>query len=361
MKKILLYIYNLDYGGISESYIKLYEGLKNNYYVKLLTCINDRKYKDCVMIDETNKLSYINRLLKFIKYEDFDVIIVNPDICTIFIKIYGLIKLKNIKIITTIHLRPELLIETTNIKGKLINFIMKIGIKSSNRIVTVSKGLEKELIEKKIIKSKKIITIYNPIVKKIVKKYKYKDIENKKIIDIVIIGWISKLKGQARVLEAINKLKTHKDKTYRLNIIGGVAKEDYYKEILKFINDNDLSNNVKFWGITNKVREILNNMDIYILASDAEALPTVLIEALECGVPIIANDCKWGPREILKDGEYGIIYKRDKHEQIYEYILQLSNNNDIYNKFRENSHNRANDFQEKYSIEDYEKLIESIN
>jgi glycosyltransferase involved in cell wall biosynthesis len=45
----------------------------------------------------------------------------------------------------------------------------------------------------------------------------------------------------------------------------------------------------------------------YVLSSDWEGLPTALIEAMACGCPVVATDCRGGPREILNDGALGPI------------------------------------------------------
>ena len=44
-----------------------------------------------------------------------------------------------------------------------------------------------------------------------------------------------------------------------------------------------------------------------MLSSLSEALPTALIEAMALGTPVVATDCKCGPKEVLQDGRFGAL------------------------------------------------------
>ncbi len=62
-----------------------------------------------------------------------------------------------------------------------------------------------------------------------------------------------------------------------------------------------------------------------MLSSRFEGLPTVLIEALACGTPVVATDCPTGPAEILENGESGNLVPVGEVESLAKAILEQLN------------------------------------
>ena len=62
---------------------------------------------------------------------------------------------------------------------------------------------------------------------------------------------------------------------------------------------------VDFPGFKENPFAFLAKANLFVLSSRHEALPTVLIEAMACGCPVVSTDCPFGPREILEEGRLG--------------------------------------------------------
>jgi glycosyltransferase involved in cell wall biosynthesis len=88
----------------------------------------------------------------------------------------------------------------------------------------------------------------------------------------------------------------------RLLILGEGPGRPILESLVKQLG---LANDVALPGFVDNPYAYMSRASLYVLSSRWEGLPTVLIEALYCGPPIIATDCPSGPREILADGRYG--------------------------------------------------------
>ena len=66
--------------------------------------------------------------------------------------------------------------------------------------------------------------------------------------------------------------------------------------------------------------------DAFILSSKYEGLPNTLLEAACLNKYIISSNCKSGPKEILKEYEFGELYKEDHTKHLYSILNKLKKN-----------------------------------
>jgi glycosyltransferase involved in cell wall biosynthesis len=62
---------------------------------------------------------------------------------------------------------------------------------------------------------------------------------------------------------------------------------------------------------------------VFVLSSIEEGLPTVLIEAMAVGMPVISTNCPSGSDEILDNGKYGLLMPVGNTEAIAKAILDV--------------------------------------
>ena len=119
---------------------------------------------------------------------------------------------------------------------------------------------------------------------------------------IIAVGTLKEQKDFSLLLHAVAKARDQVDA--RLLILG----EGHLRPLLETtVKELGLTDRVEMPGFVLAPEAYYSRADLFVLSSTHEGLPTVLIEALSHGVPVVATDCPSGPREILNDGEYGAL------------------------------------------------------
>ncbi len=97
--------------------------------------------------------------------------------------------------------------------------------------------------------------------------------------------------------------------------------------------------------------------DLYVMSSRCEALPTVLIEALVAGVPVLSTDCPSGPREILDGGRFGDLVPVDDTAALTEAMSRAIQTRPISDQ------NALSEHLERFSLsrmfDNYQSVIEA--
>jgi glycosyltransferase involved in cell wall biosynthesis len=114
------------------------------------------------------------------------------------------------------------------------------------------------------------------------------------------VGRLSPQKDFATLIRAFARVRMHRPA--RLMILGH-GPERASLEALALAQG--LADSVLLPGWVTNPYAFMARAGVFVLSSRWEGLPSVLIEALVCGTPVVATDCLSGPREILEDGRYG--------------------------------------------------------
>lgn len=144
-------------------------------------------------------------------------------------------------------------------------------------------------------------------------------------IKIVSIGRIVQGKRFDLLIQAVNQINI----PYELNIIGNGPELHNLQLLIDKLQAQDkihlLGNRTK-----EEIASILHNSNIFVLPSQSETFGVAYIEALACGLPIIATDCG-GPRDIVTN-KNGLLIPVNDINALLEAITSLINNLHIYNR-----------------------------
>lgn len=140
---------------------------------------------------------------------------------------------------------------------------------------------------------------------------------------IVTVGGMVERKGFHRVIAAMPELiQKYPDLTYL--VIGGPSPEgDMTERLKRLVSELKLDTAVKFLGpmASDRLGQFLSAADVFVLSTRNEGWANVLLEAMACGLPVIATDVG-GNREVVASPTLGTIVPFDDHAKLVAAILQ---------------------------------------
>ncbi|MFD9099401.1 glycosyltransferase family 4 protein [Streptomyces collinus] len=108
---------------------------------------------------------------------------------------------------------------------------------------------------------------------------------------------------------------------WRLRIYGDGAERDRLQTL---IGDLGLAGCVQLMGSRTPIEPELAKASLLALSSDAESFGMAIVEAMRCGVPVVATDCPHGPGEIIRDGIDGRLVPVGDREALAAALCELA-------------------------------------
>lgn len=165
--------------------------------------------------------------------------------------------------------------------------------------------------------------------------YKKRSILKDPVVRVVMVGHITKLKGQDTLVRALDILKRNGETVPSVTFVGS-SQYDYIEELKGYIADRGLSDYITFAGMTSVPEKYYHDADIAVSATvGGEGFDRVRIESMLSGCLLIANDAG-AAREIVYDGETGYLYESRNAESLAAAIKKAIDDVDASRKIAEN-------------------------
>jgi glycosyltransferase involved in cell wall biosynthesis len=148
------------------------------------------------------------------------------------------------------------------------------------------------------------------------------------VLRVATVGWLRWEKGHEYVLGAIRTL-LDRGVPVQLEILGAVPSErrsqmDERARILHTVTDLGLEDRVHLQGHASsaEISRRLQASDVLLHASVTEGIPNAIIEAMACGLPVVATSCGGVP-EAITDGVEGFLVAPRDPERMARALLRL--------------------------------------
>jgi len=224
-------------------------------------------------------------------------------------------------VVSTIH--------NVDFGGRLRELALSYTNFLSDATIAISKNVSNKMIEKKVVPKDNLFVIQNGIDtdlsnieyhKTRIKIREELNINNKKKV-LISVGRLVKQKGYPILIDALKKLSLERDDFVSIILGGGEDRESLEKMVIEV----GLEKKVLFLGNKQNVREYLVASDIFVMPSLFEGLPLSLLEAMSCGLPVVATSVGGVP-EVITDSSLGLLVEENNPEDLLgkiKYLLSL--------------------------------------
>ena len=121
-----------------------------------------------------------------------------------------------------------------------------------------------------------------------------------------------------------------------------------------------LQNVVLMKGFTDNIQNAMTQSSIFAFPSLSEGMPMSLLEAMECGLPVVSYDCPHGPREIISDGSDGYLIPVNDENMMADRICRLIEDDELRKKMGQAAKIKAQSYQIESIIDRWMNLFNEL-
>jgi glycosyltransferase involved in cell wall biosynthesis len=229
----------------------------------------------------------------------------------------------------------------------------------ADSIVAVSEDIRLESARFFGVEVSRVVRLYNPLPISAIRQRAKLEIGPEappELPFIVGCGRLVRMKGFPDLLRAFATIR--RDHPLQLVILGdGPERAD----LLERAREHGVSKDVLMPGFVANPWSYFGRARTFVLSSlFGESFSMVLVEAMACGVPVIAARCEWGPEEILERGRCGLLYEPGDVEGLARRLRTVLDEPDVVSRLTQAAARRAEDFSQEKLLPELERHIAEL-
>ena len=243
---------------------------------------------------------------------------------------------------------------------RLLGILARTHLNRADRLAAVSPAIVRELTDSYGVESGRIVRVHNSVDVARAIALGAEPVDEVAFHDgvpsVVFVGRVERVKGLRYLLAAMAAVIG--EMPARLVIVGEGTQCGYLVALAKHLG---IESQIVFVGAQANPFRFMSKATVFVLPSLSEGMPTVLVEAMACGCPVIATDIAGGAvRELLDDGESGLIVARASEQELAAAILRLLQSADARTRLVGAGRDRAAEFDLPRAVSENEELIHSV-
>ncbi|HUC95543.1 MAG TPA: glycosyltransferase family 4 protein [Candidatus Saccharimonadia bacterium] len=229
--------------------------------------------------------------------------------------------------------------------------VLKRVLRTASFVIVFTKNQKKELHKRYGINESKIKVVPNGAESFFFYK-KARKLPNKP--KLLFVGRLSFQKNLQQLLEALNGISEE----FSTNIVG---EGELGKELKKTAKTLKLKN-VEFNGRADgkKLLDYYKRADIFVLPSEREGMPLVLLEAMAMGLPIVATDVV-GNKDVVKNNKNGLLVPYDDHLAFQKALLRVKSDTRLYESMSKNSRKLSDQYSWSKISKTFQHIYEEVS
>ncbi|HSI15550.1 MAG TPA: glycosyltransferase [Chthoniobacter sp.] len=246
------------------------------------------------------------------------------------------------------------------LKRQILRAELRTIFRCSTHVACASAGVRRDLIESFGLKPDCLSTVRNGLPIDRIRSAAQDSIEwpwpeDTGTKTMIAVGRLVAQKAYPDLLRAFARVR--ETTPVRLIVLGVGPLETELRELSAQLG---LGDTVSFVGFQRNPWAWMTQSDLFVLSSYHEGLGNVLIEAMACGVPILATDCPHGPGEIIEDGFTGRLVPPGDVDSLAATMQELLTDEDTRTRMAENAAAQLDRFDSASMVRQYEALFARV-